>query len=115
VVLDIREDERGIRVQVCDTGPGLPAGAADQIFQDGFTTKTARGELRRGLGLALVRRVVQRCDGELSAVDGAEGAVFTAVLPAEVLPPESLRPGVLPPEVLPAEGRPAPVGSGVTS
>jgi two-component system CitB family sensor kinase len=105
VVLDIREDERGIRVQVCDTGPGLPAGAADQIFQDGFTTKTARGELRRGLGLALVRRVVQRCDGELSAVDGAEGAVFTAVLPAEVLPPE----------VLPAEGRPAPVGSGVTS
>ncbi|HEV7963274.1 MAG TPA: ATP-binding protein, partial [Actinoplanes sp.] len=81
VVLDIRQDERGIRLRVGDTGPGIPPGSADEIFQDGFTTKTPHGDLRRGLGLALVRRLVQRLGGEISVAEGP-AAVFTVVLPA---------------------------------
>jgi two-component system CitB family sensor kinase len=80
VVLDIRQDSRGIRLCVTDTGAGIPPGAADEIFQDGFTTKTPHGELRRGLGLALVRRLVQRLGGEISVAEGP-GAEFTVVLP----------------------------------
>jgi two-component system CitB family sensor kinase len=81
VVLDIRQDSRGIRLRVTDTGAGIPPGSADEIFQDGFTTKTPHGELRRGLGLALVRRLVQRLGGEISVAEG-RGAEFTVVLPA---------------------------------
>jgi two-component system CitB family sensor kinase len=81
VILDIRQDERGIRLRLADTGPGIPPGSADEIFQDGFTTKTPHGEPPRGLGLALVRRLVQRLGGSISVAEGP-GAVFTVVLPA---------------------------------
>lgn len=51
------------------------------MFTDGFTTKPDHGTLRRGLGLALVHRLVQRHDGQISATEG-QGAVFTVRLPA---------------------------------
>ena len=80
VVLELVEDEDGITVQVSDNGPGIPQGAADSIFTDGYTTKPANSSLRRGLGLALVHRLVQRLGGEISVSEGA-GAVFTVWLP----------------------------------
>jgi two-component system CitB family sensor kinase len=82
VVLDIREEDGGIRLTVTDTGPGIPAGCEDEIFQDGFSTKTPHRGVRRGLGLALVRRLVQRLGGEIHAANAADGgAAFTIVLP----------------------------------
>jgi two-component system CitB family sensor kinase len=82
VMLDIREENGGIRLTITDTGPGIPAGCADEIFQDGFSTKTPRHGVRRGLGLALVRRLVQRLGGEIHAANAADGgAAFTIVLP----------------------------------
>jgi two-component system, CitB family, sensor kinase len=80
VQLALIEDEDGITVQVSDNGPGIPEGAADWVFADGFTTKQANGSLRRGLGLALVHRLVQRLGGRISVSEGA-GAVFTVRLP----------------------------------
>ena len=80
VQLALIEDEDGITVQVSDNGPGIPDGAADWVFADGFTTKQANGSLRRGLGLALVHRLVQRLGGRISVSEGT-GAVFTARLP----------------------------------
>jgi two-component system CitB family sensor kinase len=85
VILDIRQDGRGILLRVADTGAGIPPGSADEIFQDGFTTKTPHGDLRRGLGLALVRRLVQRLGGEIAVAEGP-GAEFTVVLPASDRP-----------------------------
>lgn len=82
VELDIREEDGAIRLTVIDTGPGIPPGCADEIFQDGFSTKTPRRGVRRGLGLALVRRLVQRLGGEIHAASaGDRGAAFTIVLP----------------------------------
>jgi two-component system, CitB family, sensor kinase len=52
----------------------------DAIFTNGVTTKSSATGARRGLGLALVRQVVEGRGGMISvAHDG--GAVFTAVLP----------------------------------
>src|SRR6202022_672069 len=45
VQLALIEDEDGITVQVSDNGPGIPVGAADWVFADGFTTKQANGSL----------------------------------------------------------------------
>jgi two-component system CitB family sensor kinase len=68
-------------VRVRDSGPGVPPGMREAIFTDGVTTKSSAAGARRGLGLALVRQVVQRRGGMISVGHDA-GAVFTAVLPA---------------------------------
>jgi two-component system CitB family sensor kinase len=80
VLLSVIEDEDGIRVRVSDNGPGIPQGASTWVFADGFTTKPANSSLRRGLGLALVHRLVQRLGGDISVTEGP-GAVFTVRLP----------------------------------
>jgi two-component system CitB family sensor kinase len=80
VVVSVVEDEGAIDVRVADNGPGIPAGAADDVFVDGYTTKQPRGSMHRGLGLALVHRLVQRLHGTI-AVSNGPGAVFTVHLP----------------------------------
>jgi two-component system CitB family sensor kinase len=80
VVVAVIEDEDAISVRVADNGPGIPPGAAEEVFVDGYTTKQPRGSLRRGLGLALVHRLVQRLHGTIEVSDGP-GAVFTVHLP----------------------------------
>src|SRR3989440_8115933 len=85
VQLDLVEDPvGGITVRVSDDGPGIAPDAAARVFQDGYTTKQPRGPLRRGLGLALVPRVVTQAGGTVRVRPGP-GAQFTVLLPpAEV-------------------------------
>lgn len=86
VELSLSGDERGATVRVSDSGHGVPADCLDDIFRDGYTTKAPRGQLRRGLGLALVHRVVTQAGGTVEVRPGP-GAVFTVRLPADVLEP----------------------------
>ena len=69
-------------MKVHDSGGGVPAEIADQVFQEGFSTKSRRGK-RRGFGLALVRQVARRMGGEVSVVNEG-GALFTVRLPLKV-------------------------------
>lgn len=92
-----------VRVEVADTGPGIPPGAAESIFEDGWSTRPDRGTARRGLGLALVHRLVQRHGGTITVSEGP-GAVFTVVLPVPDLAPAA-------PGALFTAGRPVPVGA----
>ncbi|MFE2065200.1 ATP-binding protein [Streptomyces sp. NPDC059467] len=69
-----------VRVEVADTGPGIPPGTTESIFEDGWSTRPDRGTARRGLGLALVHRLVQRHGGTITVSEGP-GAVFTLTLP----------------------------------
>jgi signal transduction histidine kinase len=65
--------------RVEDTGPGLPPGVGESIFEPDFTTKS-RGS---GLGLALVRQAVMADGGSVRAWTRAEGgAAFEVRLPA---------------------------------
>ena len=82
VVVTINENDDGaISLSVADDGPGIPPGAAEAIFQDGYTTKSGGGLLRRGLGLALVHRLVQRLHGTITVTEGP-APVFLVFLPA---------------------------------
>jgi sensor histidine kinase regulating citrate/malate metabolism len=78
VRIDDREGE--IRLEVRDSGPGVPASLAARIFDTGFSTKTAPAG-QRGIGLALVKRLVTQHGGEVS-VRNEDGAVFSVRLPA---------------------------------
>ncbi len=80
VRLSLVESEYEIRLGVADNGPGVPPGAAESIFEDGWSTSPDRGTARRGLGLALVHRLVQRHGGTITVSEGP-GAVFTVLLP----------------------------------
>jgi PAS domain S-box-containing protein len=73
------DEGRRIEITVNDTGPGLPPGKTDQIFDSFFTTKP-RGS---GMGLAISRSIVESHGGRLWAKsrDG-EGATFHFTLPA---------------------------------
>jgi two-component system CitB family sensor kinase len=68
-------------IHITDTGPGVPDELQQTIFSDGFTTKPDEGERHRGLGLALVHRLVRRAGGTID-VDSSDATAFTVVLPA---------------------------------
>lgn len=74
-------DDDGISVEVLDTGPGVPAADVDRVFADGYTTKTARDGAPRGVGLALVSRVVRRAGGRVAVTPGPGGR-FVVHLPS---------------------------------
>lgn len=68
-----------VSVTVTDSGPGLPADAADKLFTRFFTTKSDG----MGLGLSICRHIIEAAGGELMAenADGG-GASFRLTLPA---------------------------------
>jgi len=76
----INQDEREIVIEIWDNGPGVPEGLRERIFLDGFTTKRVHDGTRRGIGLALVHRLVQRLGGSIE-VTGTPGARFVIRLP----------------------------------
>jgi PAS domain S-box-containing protein len=73
-------------VVIKDTGEGIPAELQSQVFEPFFTTKSTRGGT--GLGLAVVKRVVESHSGDLS-VESAPGAgtVFRIAFPTLCEPP----------------------------
>ncbi|MCU1686169.1 MAG: hypothetical protein JWQ81_6908 [Amycolatopsis sp.] len=80
VTVHLSDADAGLRVLVTDTGPGVPAEAVEEVFVDGYSTKAPRGQLRRGLGLALVHRIVLRAGGSIEVSPGP-GARFDVRLP----------------------------------
>jgi two-component system sensor histidine kinase FlrB len=71
------------QIVVSDNGPGVPAHIRERIFEPFFTTRA----LGNGIGLAIVRSVVEAHQGSVSLADGsskeARGATFIIELPAE--------------------------------
>jgi two-component system, NtrC family, sensor kinase len=75
----IRMEENMARVDISDSGKGIPAEIKDRIFEPFFTTKPA-GE-GSGLGLDIVRKIVEKHAGTI-VVDSEPGkTVFTVKLP----------------------------------
>ncbi|HWF35902.1 MAG TPA: sensor histidine kinase [Solirubrobacteraceae bacterium] len=72
-----------VTIEVSDTGPGVPKELSGRIFTDGFTTKSPDGRRHRGIGLALVHRLVSRAGGTIE-VDCSGATTFTVVLPTKV-------------------------------
>jgi PAS domain S-box-containing protein len=73
-------DDGQLLISVSDTGMGLPAEQADQIFETFFTTKPDGS----GMGLAISRSIVESHGGRLWAgVNVQRGATFYFTLPSE--------------------------------
>ena len=77
-------------VEFADTGCGLAAGQAEEIFQPFYTTK-APGE-GSGLGLTICREILARSGGTIAAASRpGGGAVVTIQLPVPRKPPDTQR------------------------
>ncbi|MBX6363085.1 MAG: HAMP domain-containing histidine kinase [Gemmatimonadetes bacterium] len=88
ITVGVSADGDGVRVRIEDTGPGLPDGSGERIFEPEFTTK-ARGT---GLGLAIVRQAVVAHGGQVRAWTRAEGgATFEVCLPPAPATPMEAR------------------------
>ncbi|MDX2092413.1 MAG: ATP-binding protein [Kofleriaceae bacterium] len=80
IVRAISEGPAAILLEVADSGPGVPDGDREKIFEPFFTTKPdGKGT---GLGLPIVRNIVEQHGGEISVVRSElGGASFRVVLP----------------------------------
>lgn len=79
-VLTVRTQRRGdmVRVEVCDTGPGIKDELLSRVFDPFFTTKPF-GE-GTGLGLDIAARIIDRHRGTLWAESAPGNTCFIAVL-----------------------------------
>lgn len=88
VQVQIRQSGSTLELIVSDSGPGVDATIANEVFEHGFTTKAAQdGE--RGIGLALTRLICHRWGGEVEINNTADGAEFVArmtIIPAQDRP-----------------------------
>ncbi|MCW2598915.1 MAG: dcuS 4 [Frankiales bacterium] len=87
-------DSGEVAIEVSDNGPGID-GDVDALFRDGYSTKPPRNGMHRGLGLALVDRLVARAGGTITVEDGP-GAVFRITLPSGLRRPVATGPASAP-------------------
>jgi two-component system CitB family sensor kinase len=69
-------------ITVRDNGTGLPEPRPDIVFEDGFSTKMAENSSHRGLGLAIVSRLVKEVNGSITCYNHG-GAVFVIEIPVK--------------------------------
>jgi signal transduction histidine kinase len=76
---------RSVLLTVADNGPGIPKKVSGRIFDLGFTTRKQSSDWptpRRGLGLSIVRNLVEAAGGTVQATSApGQGARFELTLP----------------------------------
>ncbi|HEX8151932.1 MAG TPA: ATP-binding protein, partial [Thermoanaerobaculia bacterium] len=85
VSVKVTREERDARIEVSDTGPGIPPELLPQIFERYKQADTAAAQAGLGLGLTIVAELVRMHGGTIVAMSDqtAGGATFVVTLPAE--------------------------------
>lgn len=84
VSLSLFSDESYAYVKVQDTGCGMSQKTGQNIFNKFYQGDTSHASQGNGLGLALVKRVIDICSGEISVSSKlGEGSTFTVKLRRE--------------------------------
>jgi two-component system OmpR family sensor kinase len=84
--LEVRASDDGafVVIQVADTGPGIPAQELPRVWEELYRGQGARGIPGSGLGLALVRAIVERHGGQVTLRSRTgQGTVVTMRLPVQ--------------------------------
>ncbi|MCB9225019.1 MAG: HAMP domain-containing sensor histidine kinase [Crocinitomicaceae bacterium] len=79
LAISIKQDGNMARVDIADSGKGIPPEIQNRIFEPFFTTKPA-GE-GSGLGLDIVRKIVEKHSGTITVESEPGKTVFTVKLP----------------------------------
>jgi signal transduction histidine kinase len=70
------------RIDIADTGPGIPVGERDAVFRRFYRGDETRAKPGCGLGLAIVSAIVRLHGYSLAVGGNDEGAVFSVTCPA---------------------------------
>ena len=82
VELHASEDGTSLLIEVADTGPGIPGEEQPNVWEELYRGEAGRGVPGSGLGLALVRAIAERHNGQVSLRSRpGQGTVFTLRLP----------------------------------
>lgn len=87
--LEVEGDAGCAVIRVIDTGAGIPADLLPRIF-DLFTQVESNPERSQGglgIGLTIVKKLVEMHDGEIHARSGGQGSEFTVRLPLAAAAP----------------------------
>jgi len=85
VTVDVTAADKSVIVRIRDRGPGIPAENLDRIFDRFFTYRPEqqRNHRHTGLGLSIVKAIVEGYGGGVTAANETDGgAVFEVRLPA---------------------------------
>ena len=87
VDVEVRRDGATAIMRVRDTGAGIPPDELPRIFERLFRGDTSRAERGLGLGLSLVRAIVEAHGGTVSVEsEPGKGSAFTVSLPPAPIP-----------------------------
>ena len=82
IIIRQTSDESHIRVSVSDTGCGIKKESIRHIFDKFYQGDTSHSTEGNGLGLALVKRVLELMDGEIQITsEEGRGSTFLVMLP----------------------------------
>ncbi len=84
-IVEVRLSETGdgsMRLEVCDSGIGIPEADLDHIFDRFYRSANASSSTGSGIGLSLVRQYVEMHGGSVTvSSESGKGSVFTVILP----------------------------------
>jgi signal transduction histidine kinase len=98
IALTLERVDAHASIRLCDSGIGISAAMLERVFQlfSQVDAQDARAEGGRGIGLAVVRELVEAHGGSVQATSAGlgRGSQFTVMLPAfraqaDIQPPES--------------------------
>jgi signal transduction histidine kinase len=83
IVVSVFGGERSATIWVDDDGPGVPVNARERVFEAFVRAESSAGKTGSGIGLAVVRGVVQRHGGVVRMIESPSGGARVEVqLPA---------------------------------
>jgi two-component system nitrogen regulation sensor histidine kinase NtrY len=78
--ITLTAERHRVRMEVEDSGSGVPAEKRDRLFEPYFSTK----KKGTGLGLAIARRIAQDHGGDAAYQPLATGSLFSLELPPSI-------------------------------
>ena len=78
MLVEFSEDVQNIKINISNNGYTIPKEIMDNIFEEGFTTKGNKGE---GMGLAIVREIVETFHGTVAVTSDEKRTSFEIVIP----------------------------------
>jgi two-component system nitrogen regulation sensor histidine kinase GlnL len=79
VSISQQQTPESIRIEIHDTGPGIPENLRKRILDPYFTTKSDG----TGMGLAMCDKIIRQHNGSLDFSSSQHGSVFVITLPLE--------------------------------
>lgn len=83
-IIDIRckQNEKNIAVEITDSGDGMDEATIHRIFDKFYQSDTSHKAEGNGLGLSIVKRIVELANGEISVISEiGKGSTFHVSLP----------------------------------